>query len=176
MSFMRQIRLLMFLATAACSDTADTRFKRMNDRQDLERQKGQTCAAKSNIKKYRNDLFSSQQQLLAFEFPDGVMGGHGKIIGNRKLDSLSDSQCGLLQFEKCAGMQLYENSNWDHMIFIVTPSTPQNNKVVACALENLADHFNIGFSSTVPKDFGRLNEEPFKHLHSRSAKTDAQTR
>ena len=141
----------------------------MTERQNFEREKGRSCAAKSKISPYNSGFFSPSQQLLAFEFPDGVRGGKGKITGKRLLDSLDDSQCGSLEFEQCADVQLYSEDGWDHMSFVVVPSSGDDQRVVSCALQHLAGHFNIGLSGNDATEFGRMNEKPFAHLHIRQA-------
>jgi hypothetical protein len=184
---------ILFLVGTACSDQtpvqkqtqvqkqtpshkdADAHFKNITDQQNLERKNGQSCTAKSKIKQYKKELFSKEQHLLAFEFPDGVMGGAGKIPGKREVDSLDDWQCGALEFEQCTGAQLYRENGYDHMSFIVIPSSEKDQKIISCALDHLAGSFNIGLSSNDPTELGRMNEKPFAHLHNLQASNDAQT-
>ncbi|MGL5839904.1 MAG: hypothetical protein ACRCY3_15530 [Sphingorhabdus sp.] len=152
----------------------EAHFESMNARQEQERAKGRSCAARSKIKSYKKEFFPSDQKILAIEFPDGVRGGRGKINGIRPLNSLDDAECGRLEFERCAGVQMYAENGWDHMWFIAIPSSNQDSKVVQCALDNLAGYFNVGLSNNDPTEFNRMNEEPFAQLHQKIEKSDAQ--
>jgi hypothetical protein len=151
-------------------------FDYMTKIQNAERKLGDLCRKSSNFMRYGQGTFKADTQILIFAFPDGVMGGLGKIVGGRQQNTLSDSQCGQLEFEKCARVQFYEEDNWSHVTFLLTPSSQNDQKIVDCAVKHLAGRFNVGYASSTPGDFVMMNETAFTQLHQHQAKKEnAQT-